>query len=265
MSKPRAKELASARLAQRRQEPEEKQTIEESNKRHSNVVKIQQCITFILYGKSRYFCIVPVPNQGDYYISSKTNQWYQGLGHFTQKVISKNCPFFFSTGTSNEGANFPDMWFPFYRLQTVEIVKPHITKPVGYIKKAYGLGHNKPLDNAVLKALKRIGTDINESDAKLLNSFLEKFSYWWQVQISASLPQGDKSLFLTNGFFIRLKSILLSYNEDVKNLIPNVKNIIITKYDLDPKKACKMKIEDPKEVNDWLRSNNALVMNEDDK
>lgn len=255
-------------------EQEEKISIEKSNEKHSRVVKIEQCITYKSSGGlKRYFCIVPVPRTRDpkrkkdntYYLDDKTNTWYVGDGYFYTPYHpslqfpkgAENCGFYYSTGTSNElGANFPGMWFPFYGIKTRKY--DDSKTPIGWIHKASGLRVD-----LVMRYLESKGLKITEeADKKTLNFFLEKFNFWWQIQISATLPQGAESLFNTNQLMMQLKGILLSNIMDYNGLIKDVDNQIVTYYDLDTKICQKIEESDDKSVNSWLIQNNALTFYE---
>ena len=196
----------------------------------------------------RHLTVVSIPKDN----FNKKNQWLPS-GRYMNWNTCQKCAFYLSTGTSNEGKNFPGMWFPFMRVQE----RSGGTMPRGWLDKSYGLegtSINNPSD--VLKMLNK-KFDVKITD--FLMVFFEKFSHWWQVSISASLPSAPDSMWNTHAELRFIRDIALAYVFD--NFSGFVKSEkIIQKYIVP---ECVTKADSPEEINSWLLKNNALCYDKD--
>jgi hypothetical protein len=220
----------------------EEEIVKASIEEKVNQYPVESCIVYT----GRHLITIPVPEK---YFNSK-GQWAP-MGAYQKYNTCKSCGFYLSTGTSNEGKNFPGMWFPFMRIREIGKTE-YIDMDRGWITKAFGLKSYTP----ALKDLEKLGVPTTP----FLLVFLEKFSYWWQVQISASLPSSPDSLWSVHPELIKLKSILMEY--DYTNYDGLIRNPdIIKEYTVG---RCERRYTEPEEVNTWLREHNALCENNDD-
>ena len=97
-------------------------------------------------------------------------------------------------------------------------------------------------------------------------SFLEKFSHWWQVGVSAALPSGPNSVWLVHKEFIFLKHLALTtkYDEFYESKLKDKEeDNIITQYVLNDEE--KRVFTEPQDLNIWLKEKDALCyLNEAD-
>lgn len=161
--------------------------------------------------------------------------------------VATNCKvlgFYLSTGTSNEGKNFPGIWFPFLRIKT-GVKKYSYDMDRGWIWKANGLQRNRTF----LELLEKI---MPISDFLLV--FFEKFSHFWQVQMSAALPSAPRSKWNTHRELIELRAFCLTHRYlPFEGFIED--DSIVTEYEV---KRCERVLREPEQVNNWLISRRAL-------
>ncbi|CAH6418413.1 Hypothetical protein POVN_LOCUS157 [uncultured virus] len=124
---------------------------------------------------ARKFVVVPIPEHGRKALTFKTKP--------------ANQLFYLSSGTSNEGRNFTNVYFPTYGVQE-QPVKGHLHS--GLIQKMtsedqYTEWRKHLCDVMPGEEVKRGGYTIWWSSCKLYRGFLDKFSDWYQVQQSAAL------------------------------------------------------------------------------
>lgn len=233
------------------QEPErEEKIVRESisqNVIESNTIS---CITFKSMPIDRFMTIVPVPKYQLY-----SGKWMPSGGAFSRYIKCANCPFYYSSGTSNEGKNFPQMWFPFLRIREIGPSR-FVTQDRGWIEKAWGLNNSRYLKESLIK----MGITVDE----FILNFLEKFSHWWQVSISAALPSGPDCLWSSHKELAKLKAIAIEYDLDMEKNPPTlVKNPkIVTKYNVPECEGTKL--SQPEQINQWLTNHNALCGEKDD-
>ena len=231
---------------------------EEKIVQESNLINIKSEKTIAVadyeYQMSHPITIVPVPKKDFFSNRDKVGTWTNHLGRDlgmgTGQITCKNCAFYFSTGQSNPGKNFPETWFPFGRSKTTEPSK-YNTSPKGWIHKMVCL-HDNP---KFIKALESRGIQINSN----LMTFLEKFSHWWQVGVSAALPSGPNSVWLVHKEFIFLKHLALTttyYDSYDLVLKDKGESDIITQYVLSDEE--KRVFTQPQDLNLWLKEKDAL-------
>lgn len=179
-------------------------------------------LRYINYG-GRLLVVLPIPNDrdSDQIIFNKNGTWCPNGGIGPSYPKSKKCPFYKSTGTSNTGigANFPNMWFPFFRIKTSIPGGDRSSSEMsrGWVYKAWGLQSVRQLRQRLHQ---RFSEEIPAPPEKNETSdffycFLEKFSHWWQIQLSLQLPieQGE-TLWDTDPILINFKNIVLTYDYD---------------------------------------------------
>ena len=112
ISKPKSK---------KKEKEEREQLIQKSISENVEKARTKESIKYIL-GKDgkevRILTFVPVPKHEFSGRKGGPLMWsYQGCGNLGYPTC-KNCGFYLSTGKSNEGKQFPGMWFPFMSIQT---------------------------------------------------------------------------------------------------------------------------------------------------
>jgi hypothetical protein len=164
-----------------------------------------------------------------------------------------HCGFYRSTGTSNTAKNFPEIWFPFLRVKE-SLTGLRDEMPVGWLEKASGLDRNRYLLSALEDIIK---TDI---DKQFIISFLEKFSHWWQIQISCAIITSPNSLLITHPILQRIRILALSFDFDIvkDKFIPNEDITKVYNIGLPAKE-----LKSPEEANKWLAKRGALCAYED--
>jgi hypothetical protein len=204
-------------------------------------------------GRSRPLTIVPVPKNA----FNNKGAWLPSGGVTTGFHKCVNCGFYFSSGVSNV-VNFTGIWFPFIRVKE-KPAKYSQDMARGWIHKSYNLSTAKDF----LTLLSRqFGIEITE----FLKVFLEKFSHWWQVQISAGLPSAPYSLWNTHVELIKLRSVALQYDYFAfpdRGQKPFMANPKIVKEWIVPELPRNAKFTTPEEVNGWLQRNGALCEESD--
>lgn len=224
-------------------EKEETKIVQKSIRQNVIEEKTESCLVYVdVLGNTRHLTIIRVPKQ---YFNNK-GQWLPE-GRYMKWNTCKSCAFYISTGTSNEGKNFPGMWFPFMRAK--ETTKGEMMR--GWLEKAYGLEGSE-----VLRSLnKQFGIKITE----FLMVFFEKFSYWWQVSMSAALPSHPDSLWNTHPELRDIKIIALenTYASFDRKFIKS-QNVQV--YHVP---ECVVKATTPEDINRWLGSYNSLCYAED--
>ena len=223
-------------------EEREEKVVEKSNLEN---VRSVETISTIIY--NRKLTIVPVPE--NCLFKNREGQTVWKISSNGKRYSCMNCPFYFSTGTSNPGKNYADTWFPFGRVKESEPDGPYNKQVRGWLSKVVGLHNNKLL----LNALKIKGVEIDE----MLICFLEKFDNWWQVSVSAALPSGPNSVWVIHPEFVLLKHLALTntYEWFSDTDLKNDRNII-TQYVVADATAT---YETPEQVNGWLNINDALL------
>ena len=149
-------------------------------------------------------------------IFNSDGKWCPNGGIGPGYPVSKICPFYMSTGVSNPSAvNFPNMWFPFFRIKTSRASEDSSIDR-GWIYKAWGLQSVKQLRKRLFNKFQIPEVKEGESESKdFLYCFLEKFSHWWQIQLSLQLPvEPGGTLWDTNPILKKLKDIALNYDYD---------------------------------------------------
>ena len=166
---------------------------------------------------NRSLVVLPIPDDSKtlQIIFNSDGKWCPngGIGPGYPKSII--CPFYRSTGVSNTGAvNFPNMWFPFFRIKTSKASQDSSIGR-GWIYKAWGLQSVKQLRKRLFNKFQIPEVKEEESESKdFLYCFLEKFSHWWQIQLSLQLPVEPGTLWDTNPILKKLKHIALNYDYD---------------------------------------------------
>ena len=209
--------------------------------------KVYDC--FIYFNQQpRNIVIVKVPEQ---YFTEK-GTWIPE-GRYYRPNTCKNLAYYLSSGTSNEGKNFPNMWFPFLRVKTSE----KGNEPKGWLDKAYGLETSIMLFKHLKKSF-NIDVMSKTPEMMFLLVFLEKFSYWWQITISASLPSPDDTKW-NEPILRKIRDLALTYEYDTWSGFKKNKNII-QKY-LIP--SCNDRLTVPEDVNTRLKMYRALCYDKD--
>jgi hypothetical protein len=211
------------------------------------------CIDYIGNGKiNRFLTIVPIPKVA----FNDAKQWRPSGGVSPGFLSCTNCGFYRSSGTSNEGKNFFGTWFPFLRVKETEKMYAS-DQGKGWIHKAYNLSTAQDFK-------KRLAQKFNILLTPFLDIFFEKFSHWWQIQISAALPSEPESHWENYKELMMLKPIVLSYDyvhfpdKGKEHFVENPN--IIKNYRL---ADCGEKVTTPQEVNAWLAKNSALCIGKD--
>lgn len=219
------------------------------NSIRKNVVKKNTGPCMMYKGNyTRYLTIIPVPNKE--LNMNKKGQWLPE-GRYMRWNICKNVAYYLSTGTSNAGKNFPGIWFPFMRVQERSGGK----MPRGWLDKSYGLEGT----TSKYGCLNKLSTQLGVKITPFLLVFFEKFSYWWQVSISAALPTAPEALWNTHPELIALKPLALSYIYDKYDGFRKGK-VVDTYY---VPKPCFNEGITPEDINRWLLNNNALCYDQD--
>jgi hypothetical protein len=219
---------------------QEKKIVKDSVKKNVNEEKSESCIIFSV--NNNFLITVPVPDKA----FNKNHEW------IPIRRTCYNVGFYRSSGSSNTaiGANFPGMWFPFYRIKASEPVYSG-DKHRGWIWKAGTLYRKKSVTN--------YNNNVPLKMTDFLYVFFEKFEYWWQVQISAALPSSPDSLWNTHLELIELKAFCLqnSWDHGYGRFFKDPH--IATFYHVGD---CTRKVQTPEEVNLWLLEKNALCVDD---
>jgi hypothetical protein len=204
--------------------------------------------------EDRFCTIVPIPKIA--FNTQKPPRWLPTGGVSPGYLSCINCGFFKSSGKSNEGKNFQGMWFPFLRVKETEKLYDS-DQPKGWIHKAYNLSTAREFKT-------RLSDTFKIPITEFLDIFLEKYSHWWQIQISAALPSAPDSHWNTHPELIRLKAIVLNFDyihlADKPSQVWQENPKIIKEYRIP---ECTRRVVDPKEVNIWLAKNSALCVEKD--
>jgi len=212
----------------------------------------------------RTFTIVQVPESA-FNRSVKPSTWsYDGSSHIFRPT-SKNCPFYLSSGTSNE-VNFPNVWFPFLRIKETEDRKFY-DQDRGWIHKSSMLTNSRVFKNAFYQLFKdKFGEDIETKYKNTFIAFFEKFSHWWQVSISSTMDVGANSLWNHDPFLLKVKILALEYSfelyprDNITHFKPRNEDEKITRYII---KDIEAEYNLPEDVNGWLDRNDALILKRD--
>jgi hypothetical protein len=177
----------------------------------------RQQLPYINYG-GRLLVVLPIPDDRDssQIIFNKNGTWCPNGGIGPSYPTSKKCPFYKSTGKSND-TNFPGMWFPFFRIKTsVPSEESTSNLPRGWIYKAWGLQSVRQLRQRLHQRFSDEIPAVPEQNetGDFLYCFLEKFSHWWQIQLSLQLPTPDQTQWDTDPLLINFKNIVLTYDYD---------------------------------------------------
>jgi hypothetical protein len=203
----------------------------------------------------RNLVIVPVPKRG-WAPSSIINSFYTNLP-------CQNCAFYLSSGNSNPGQNFPNIYFPFSR-----VAEKSDEHSAGWITKFSGGGGKAVKD--LINDLKKLNSDsfgnLSEADEKTLFCFLDKFGVWWQLQSSAALIPRETGYWDVLPILRAVKTICLKYDYimDMNSGLFKFKRNkeIIQFIDINSSQLSGEK-DDPKDINKWLYDNKALCENRD--
>lgn len=250
----KAKIQGSVEAKPKSKQQEEKETAIVRKSVQQNV-SAEKTVSCAQYGNPvRDFVLVPVPkfafnNQGGW------NNNGAGLGTIHK---CKNCPFYLSSGTSNMGKNFPGMWFPFVRIQEKKKILSS-DQNRGWIWKVYGLQREGGTYGGkdFWAGLEKMGIKRTQF---LEEVFFEKFSHWWQVQISAALPLTQKSLWNSHRELIALKEVALTMNYESFEGWYKPKKPIVTRWAVG---KCDSVLSSPEQANAWLKKHNALCQETD--
>jgi hypothetical protein len=247
---------------------EEKKIFEESM--NENIIKktVDTTINYYHSGsdKIRTMTIIKIPPSPSNIILTtltvgKTPHWIPG-GTYSNYNTCTSIGFYLSSGSSN-AINYKGVWFPFSRIREISTNTPSESSDhKGYIKKFWGLNANAIL---IQRLKELLGLHLSEFITRAL---FEKFSHWWQVQISAALGTDPDSLWNVHKELIAIKSICFMYVYDMydgfisleklssNKKYKNIKYKIITEYIIPNNPPITLK--DPIEINKWLVNNNAL-------
>jgi hypothetical protein len=205
---------------------------------------------------TRTLTIVEIPKRAFY-----GNVWlYDGSSHIFRPSC-KNCPFYLSTGTSND-INFPNVWFPFLRIKETED-KTFVNQDRGWIYKASMLKNSRRFKDAFDKLFKNRNPEDNiVKYEKTFNSFFEKFSHWWQVSISAAMDVDASSVWNHDPFLLKVKILALEYNFKLNPRNDNYftikdENEKITRYIINQVENEYIR---PEDINIWLKKQNSLCL-----
>jgi hypothetical protein len=174
---------------------------------------------------------------------------------------SKICPFYLSTGKSND-TNFPGMWFPFFRIKTLPAKQSLSKMERGWIYKAWGLQSVKKLRERLNKRF-NIPLPTEQETEDILYCLLEKFSHWWQIQLSLQLPIENGTLWETNPLLREFKKIVLNYDYD--NFLGDSNCFMERNPDLKKQyvltQPTVLKDSEPETINTWLCTRKEGVLN----
>jgi hypothetical protein len=165
------------------------------------------------------------------------------------------------------------MWFPFFRIKTSNANED---SPIGrgWIYKAWGLQSVKQLRKRLSDKFQIPEVKEQENESKdFLYCFLEKFSHWWQIQLSLQLPLEPDTLWDTTPILKKLKEIAINYDYDhfggdhkcfLKNA--NTPKEYTLKED-GPDQTYNNTDDNPEIINEWLRrgGNKLVIEDKDDK
>lgn len=232
----------------RKQEEKERTIVRKSIHENVSVGKTVGCSQ---YGNPvRDLVVVSIPK----YALNNQGGWNNNGASIGTAYVCKNCPFYLSSGTSNTN-NFPGIWFPFVRIQ--EKKKEFSTDMHrGWISKVFGLHREGGTygGKEFWPGLEKMGVKRSQF---LEEVFFEKFSHWWQVQISAALPLTQKSLWNSHKELIVLKQVALTMNYESFEGWLKPKKPIVTRWAVG---KCEKNLHTPEEVNSWLAKHNALCV-----
>jgi hypothetical protein len=142
------------------------------------------------------------------------------------------------------------MWFPFFRIKTSipGQTKSIATQERGWIYKAWGLQSVTELRKRLRKRFQgkiALPEEGKELTSDFLYCFLEKFSHWWQIQLSLQLPVEQGALWQTSPILQELKKIVENYDYDhfrgdEECFILRRGNKITKLYDLSKTACCRL-------------------------
>jgi hypothetical protein len=206
----------------------------------------------LLYGRpNRIAVTIKIPSR-----AIENGRWISGgAGGMMRYPTCTHCGFYRSSGSSNMGKNFPDVWFPFLRVKE-SMTGLRDEMPIGWLEKASGLNMNRYL----MKALKDALEIKEKSDIAFLDDFMEKFSHWWQIQMTCAIVTSPNSLLVTHPILQKLRIIALSFDFDI------VKDVFIPNDDITKLYNIGLptrKLKNSKEANAWLSRRHALCSTED--
>ena len=129
------------------------------------------------------------------------------------------------------------------------------------------LSNSRRFQNAFYKLFKdKFGEDIETKYKNTFISFFEKFSHWWQVSISSAMDVGANSLWNHDPFLLKVKILALEYSfelsprDDITYFKPLNEDEKITRYII---KEIEDEYISPRDVNQWLDRNDALILKRD--
>lgn len=236
---------------------------------NADVVEKQEKVIDCLFYQDRPLVVLPIPDDREkaQIIFNSNGKWCPNGGIGPGYPQSINCPFYRSTGQSNpDSRNFPNMWFPFFRIKTSKYVPGVSLSKLdrGWIYKAWGLQSVKQLRQRLNTIFNIPLPELGQDETKdILYCLLEKFSHWWQIQLSLQLPEDENSLWSTNKLLIEFKKLVLNYDYDHfggdKNCFIPIKQSVkkdLPKYKLNTI----INITEPEEINIWLRKGHYLCI-----
>ena len=194
----------------------------------------------------RYMTLVKIPPSADIKQAGKYDR--------TVKFSDDGCsyqPFYLSSGTSvSEGmVNFPNVWFPFYRISNVS-----------WIRGATGLGNTA---GRVYNIVKRLNGEENWGmTPQVIYSFLSRFEFFWQIKISARMNTPPNEELYERGYawnqMLKFKNFILTHNYDEENktFFPETCEVLLI-----PSLPIGT-LEGKEEINEWLKRNDALCLEE---
>ena len=184
---------------------------------YSEFINSENKLNYIKYGGRNLVVLhIPDDSRGTQIIFNSQAKWCPNGGVGPGYPSCKTCPFYQSTGSSND-VNFPGMWFPFFRIKTSIPGQPKsiATQERGWIYKAWGLQSVKDLRTRLYDRFKIPLPEGQELTSDFLYCFLEKFSHWWQIQLSLQLPlKKGETLWDTSSILQEFKNIVETYDYD---------------------------------------------------
>lgn len=226
--------------------PELENTVEEKKKNHIINMSISSKVILKRLSKinkyrGRLLTIVTIPERYIY-----NGKWVNNGSPAINFYLScRNCGFYNSSGASND-VNFKGIWFPFLGIDND-----------GWIRKSQFICDSKDFISSLENFF-----NLSVKKGDFLYYFLEKFSHWWQVSVSAAMPNiGDYYLWNIHPDLAKLKAIALNYDYDFikSSFIP--RDDIVKAYLLNINTDIENIIE-PNIINSWLSENNALCRSE---
>lgn len=181
--------------------------------------------------------ITCVPIQQKYF--SSDGVFNRALSNYTYQDSCQNIAFYKSSGKTENEYIYKNVWFPFMRC----------TKK-NWFMKCFGM----------ITMFMNQNTNYFHSPDKMLNIkktpeviyFMNRFSFWWQLRISAMLAEPNSIWFMDENFF-NLRELALNYESTFKGFERS--EMIVYKLN-----NTGIEIED---INNFLEKNDALCVKTD--